>query len=208
MKPLSQSIEIERTRSVTDVNPAMLMFRYRGLTPLPFLAVMIAFAQPTLTSLLLGSLVVLCGEGLRMWGVLAAGGETRTTGEFICRSLVTHGPFAFVRNPLYIGNIMIYMGFGIMSLALHPWLMVVAVIWFCVQYTIIIVNEEKFLRRRFGNQYEEYCTNVHRFIPRLTAFVPGSNISERKKRNGIGSERRTLQAIGIVTFMVVLVYAL
>ncbi len=191
------------------MNLPVLMFRYRGYTPLPFLIVMIFFAQPSMASLVSGFFVVLVGERLRLWGVLAAGGETRTTGAFKCNSLVTYGPFAFVRNPLYIGNILIYAGFGIMAMALHPWLLAIAMTWFCVQYTLIITSEEKYLRERFGEEYNRYCTHVRRFIPRWSAYNPEKHVVERvKTNNGIGSERRTLQAIGLVTLVMVLVYVL
>ena len=96
------------------------LFRYRSYTPIPFLVLMVLFAAPTATSLATGILVVGAGEFLRLWGVAIAGSETRTTGAVGGTYLITRGPFAYVRNPLYVGNMLLYVGIGVMSNALFP----------------------------------------------------------------------------------------
>src|SRR5437867_6762129 len=93
------------------------LFQYRSYTPIPFLLVMMMFAHPTLTSLLTGFCFLCAGESLRLWGVAIAGSETRTTGPVGGTYLITTGPFSHVRNPLYVGNILIYLGLGVMSFA-------------------------------------------------------------------------------------------
>ena len=94
------------------------LFRNRSYTPLPFLLVMVVFARPQPWSLVVGFAVALLGEFTRASGVFFVGSETRVTGEVGASRLVTSGPFARVRNPLYLGNILMYLGIGIMSLAL------------------------------------------------------------------------------------------
>ena len=103
-----------------------LLFKYRSYTPIPFLLVMLVFARPTGSSMIVGFLLALLGESIRFWGVSYAGSETRTTGAVGGTQLVTSGPYSHVRNPLYLGNILLYVGIGIMSNALMPYLPLVA----------------------------------------------------------------------------------
>ena len=183
------------------------MFKYRSYTPLPFLVIMVLFARPTVGSLLAGFCVLALGEAFRFWGVSIAGSETRTTGGVGGTYLITNGPFAHVRNPLYLGNILMYTGLGIMSLALFPWMLIIAIGWFFFQYSLIITSEEVYLARRFGEAYERYRGAVRRFVPRLTPYIsqepPAKGVDLKE---GLASERRTLQAITLVTLLLVVIY--
>jgi protein-S-isoprenylcysteine O-methyltransferase Ste14 len=181
-----------------------LIFKYRSYTPIPFLIVMVWFAHPTLLSMVIGFALVFLGESLRFWGVSIAGSETRTTGKVGGTFLITNGPFAYVRNPLYVGNMTMYIGIGVMSMALFPWLLIIAALWFYMQYYLIVTQEEEYLVGHFGVEYEEYRKHVGRFIPRLQRYVsltpPPKGVSASE---GFASERRTLQAIGLVTLLIV-----
>ena len=183
------------------------MFRYRSYTPLPFLVVMVLFARPTITSLVVGFAMVVLGEVIRFWGVSIAGAETRTTGRVGGTYLITTGPFAHVRNPLYLGNMIMYAGVGVMSMALFPWLLLAAVVWFYVQYSLIISREEEYLAAQFGGAYDDYRKHVPRFLPRLTPYRTEDPPPKRMNiAEGLASERRTLQAMALVTLLVVGVY--
>jgi protein-S-isoprenylcysteine O-methyltransferase Ste14 len=179
----------------------------RSYTPLPFLAVMVVFARPTLASLVAGFAIALLGESIRFWGVSIAGSETRTTGTVGGTFLITNGPFAYVRNPLYLGNMLMYTGIGIMSMSLFPWLLIVAIVWFYIQYYLIVTNEEEYLRRQFGGEYAEYCRNVRRFVPRVVPYKPSTPSPKNVTLSeGWASERRTLQAIVLVVSAIVIIY--
>src|SRR5690606_2311107 len=102
-------------------NFAGKIFKYRSYTPIPFVIVMLLFENANIWSLVIGFLIALSGEAFRLWGVSWAGSETRTTGTVGGTFLIISGPFAHVRNPLYVGNILMYTGLGIMSYALFPW---------------------------------------------------------------------------------------
>ncbi len=183
------------------------IFQMRSYTPLPFLAVMVIFARPTIASLAVGFAILLLGECIRFWGVSIAGSETRTTGRVGGTYLITNGPFAYVRNPLYLGNMLMYSGIGIMSMALFPWLLLAAIVWFYIQYYLIVTNEEEYLRDRFGAEYAEYCRNVRRFAPRLVAYKPlVPSPKSVSAAEGLASERRTLQAIVLVVSAIVIIY--
>jgi protein-S-isoprenylcysteine O-methyltransferase Ste14 len=183
------------------------IFQMRSYTPLPFLVVMVIFARPSIGSLIGGFVIVLLGEFIRFWGVSIAGSETRTTGKVGGTYLITNGPFGYVRNPLYVGNMLMYAGIGVMSMALFPWLLIAAVVWFYIQYYLIVTNEEEYLRERFGSDYTEYCRNVRRFVPRLVPYRPSTPSPKNvDPAEGLASERRTLQAIGLVVCAIVVIY--
>ncbi len=184
-----------------------LIFKYRSYTPLPFLIVMIFFARPTVASLAFGCSIMLLGEAIRFWGVSIAGSETRTTGKVGGTYLITSGPFGHVRNPLYVGNILLYTGVGVMSMALFPWLLILAIGWFFLQYYLIVTQEEEYLANTFGTEYADYCSHVGRFLPRITPYVgPHPPPKRATFAEGLASERRTLQAIGLVMLLVVGMY--
>jgi len=184
-----------------------LIFKYRSYTPIPFLIVMVLFARPTVLSLAVGIAIVVCGECIRFWGVSIVGSETRTTGTVGGTYLITAGPFAYVRNPLYLGNMLLYAGVGVMSRALFPWLLGVAVIWFYLQYYLIVTKEEEYLAQRFGAAYEDYKKHVWRFWPRVMKYK-GAGLSPKSvdPKEGFASERRTLQAILLVTLLITTIY--
>jgi protein-S-isoprenylcysteine O-methyltransferase Ste14 len=189
------------------MNIAQKFFEYRSYTPVPFLIVMIMFHNANVWSLIIGFLFAVSGEAIRLWGVSWAGSETRTTGPVGGTYLIISGPFAHVRNPLYVGNILMYIGIGIMSFALFPWLPLVALLFFGLQYHLIVSEEENYLRKTYGAHYEEYTRNVPRFLPRLT---PYRNKSVEQPpfdlKDGLKSETRTLQAFGIVMLTIILIW--
>jgi protein-S-isoprenylcysteine O-methyltransferase Ste14 len=181
------------------------IFSYRSYTPIPFLIVMLIFAKPTLWSLLIGLLIALVGELIRFWGVGYAGGETRTTGPVGGSKLVTNGPYAYVRNPLYLGNMLMYLGFGVMSMALFPYFQIIGLIYFFVQYYLIVTLEEDYLSRAFPDEYALYIKHVPRFIPRLKRYEYASNFKFDIKE-ALRSERRTLQAFLLVVALNILIF--
>jgi len=182
------------------------LFNYRSYTPIPFLILMVIFAKPTVTSLAVGFAVALFGEYLRFWGVSWAGSETRTTGGAGGTFLIISGPFAYVRNPLYVGNILLYVGIGIMSMALFPYLQIAALIFFSLQYHFIVLEEEGYLVDEFGD-YDEYCKQVPRFFPRLTPYK-NSAVEQPpfSIKAGLRSEQRSLQAFIGVSLAIVIIW--
>lgn len=88
------------------------------------------------------------------------------------QELTTTGPYAHVRNPLYLGSILIAAGFAV---ALESWAVGIALaVMFVAIYVPVIVSEERFLRATFP-AFAEYCSRVPRLIPRLSAArTPGA----------------------------------
>jgi protein-S-isoprenylcysteine O-methyltransferase Ste14 len=183
------------------------LFQYRSYTPIPFLLVMLVFADPFFGTMIVGVLLAFFGEFLRYWGVAYAGSLTRVTGGVGAPEVIVAGPFAYVRNPLYLGNIFLYVGIGIMSNALFPWLLIVAALYFVFQYYEIIILEEGFLRQSFGVAYEDFARNVPRFLPRLTPYQDEAQAQQRPDwRGALRSEKRTLQAFGLVLIVLLVIW--
>jgi protein-S-isoprenylcysteine O-methyltransferase Ste14 len=155
--------------------------------------------------MLIGFIVLCSGEFLRAWGVFYVGSETRVTSEVGASRLVTSGAFGHVRNPLYVGNILIYLGVGVMSNALTPWLQIAAILYFIFQYTFIVKEEERFLQSEFGEEYKQYCGAVPRFFFRLKSYR-GSVLHHIDWKAGWGSETRSLQAIIVVLAVLVAIW--
>ncbi len=181
------------------------IFKYRSYTPIPFLLAMIVWAHPSAAGMVAGFCVVIAGELIRLWGVAFAGSETRTTGPVGGTYLITRGPFAYVRNPLYVGNILMYSGVGIMAGVL--WLVVLAIIYFTWQYSMIVSLEEEYLFRTFGERFTDYYKSVPRFFPVFRKYPEtGASQPECDWKSGLRSERRTLQAIGLLAVILIVLW--
>jgi protein-S-isoprenylcysteine O-methyltransferase Ste14 len=80
-------------------------------------------------------------------------------------ALATSGPYAYTRNPLYLGSLLIGIGFAVA--ARSWWVGVLLVVMFFAIYLPVIRDEENFLRQRFP-EFDEYARHVPRMLPRLT----------------------------------------
>ena len=176
-----------------------VFFRLRSLTPIPFILILIFFSQPTPLPIVLGSLLIVLGEWLRIWAVGFAGGSTRTRTLGAARDLVTTGPYAHVRNPLYLGNLILSV--GVCVVANVYWMIAVLTIGFLIQYTPIIRSEETYLLDASGNRYRTYCAAVPRLMPHLRPYAEPSG-HDFSLRRALKSEKRTLTAIGCVLVLI------
>jgi protein-S-isoprenylcysteine O-methyltransferase Ste14 len=121
------------------------------------------FSQPTLRSLAIGLPISLAGLALRGW---AAGCLAKN------RELATGGPYAYTRNPLYQGTLLVAV--GLVAAARSVWLGVLFAAVFFLVYLPVIQNEEQHLRRLFP-EYAEYAERVPALWPRFTSVKRGRN---------------------------------
>lgn len=149
------------------------LFRYRdAVFPAVILATIIAtrprFPSGSRTADLwmdlAGILVAAAGQALRItvigYRYIVRGGKNR---QVHAEDLVTEGVFALARNPLYVGNMLVL--FGIFIIWNAPLLYLIAVPFTLIGYTGIVAAEEAFLRRKFGQAYDEYSRTTNRWIP-------------------------------------------
>lgn len=141
-----------------------VLFRNRSWLPVPFLLVaLLVPAHATAANWIVGAVLVVFGEWIRLAGVAAAGTVTRRRSREVQR-LVTYGIFRWVRNPLYVGNFFIWMGFVVISGVL--WFLPIAIVLFAAEYTLIVAYEEGVLESIFGAEYLDYKRTTPRWIPR------------------------------------------
>jgi protein-S-isoprenylcysteine O-methyltransferase Ste14 len=128
--------------------------------PLSFLAAgaYIWLAQPSWKSIIAGTLVILPGLLLRA----SASGHVQKD-----KQLTTTGPYAYTRNPLYLGSLIIAGGFAIA--ARSWWIVAVMLGIFILIYVPVVAGEERYLRATFS-EYADYARRVPRLLPRLTPY--------------------------------------
>jgi protein-S-isoprenylcysteine O-methyltransferase Ste14 len=161
----------ERARSWRDT-----VFKNRGaLLALPA-ASLAVFGKPSGSSIKLGVPIALAGEALRCWAVGYSGVTTRSD-EVEAPALTTAGPYAYVRNPLYVGNFLTALGFAIaftgeLSAAQRALLATAGLGTMLAVYSAIVPLEEAYLRETFGADFDAYVERVPRIVPQLVAAQP------------------------------------
>src|SRR5689334_12695215 len=121
------------------------------------------------SAIIIGLSVSLFGEFIRILVMglvnIQHGGRERT---IYSSDLITEGIFSLCRNPLYIGNILILLGLGVMANSL---IFILAMIpLFVFFYQAIVLAEENYLEKKFGAPYLEYKSRVNRWLPNLNCF--------------------------------------
>jgi protein-S-isoprenylcysteine O-methyltransferase Ste14 len=145
--------------------PSWARIATRLRVPLGFLfaAAYLWFAQPIWISILAGTGFILLGLGIRA----AASGHIRKNAQ-----LATAGPYAYTRNPLYLGSIVMAAGFVVA--ARNFWFGIAAAAMFFFIYLPVILAEENYLRSAFA-EYSEYAVQVPRLLPRRTPYRAGTD---------------------------------
>jgi len=135
-------------------------FARRARVPLGFVlaALYLWLARPTWKSTLLGLALIVPGLLIRTW----ASGHVQKNEQ-----LATTGPYAYTRNPLYLGSLALATGFAVA--ARSWWIAAVTLALFLAFYVPVIRSEEAFLRSRFP-EFDEYARLVPQLLPRVTPF--------------------------------------
>ncbi len=141
----------------------------RARVPLSFVcaALFLLFARPRPVTLLAGITISVFGLVLRAW----AAGHIRKNSE-----LATSGPYAHSRNPLYLGNFLLGLGFTIGS-GWWPLGILFAVLFLGIYLPVMRVESET-LAQLFGNSYQRYAREVPLFLPRITSYRRGGEKTE------------------------------
>jgi len=179
------------------------IFNHRDYTPVPLILAALILAQPSAATYVTGLAIAIVGELIRIWGVSYAGAITRTTSGPKAPELVVSGPYAFVRNPLYIGNFFIGIGMCIAAWPWMPWMLILVAAFYIFQYGLIISLEEEFLREKFGETYLEYTRHVPRVFPRLRPYRSGQKLIPSLKA-ALRSERSTFGSFFLVALLIFL----
>ncbi len=169
-------------------------FKQRSWLPVPIALVLLVVRTgeiPGDIPMRAGLALVCAGEALRFWTVRQIGVISRTRSTR-WGPLVVSGPYRLVRNPIYVGNWLLWTGFVVWSGLL--WMLPVAWLVFALQYAAIVRWEEQRLIAHFGQPYADYLRAVPRWWPR--GFLPAPDSSNLHPWNEVlFSERGTLAAI-------------
>jgi protein-S-isoprenylcysteine O-methyltransferase Ste14 len=141
--------------------------------------VFLGFAAPTPRSLAWGLPLVLCGLWLRGY----AAGYVKKNSE-----LTQTGPYAYTRNPLYLGSMVLAAGFAVAAGAISTtrwWLIVLLMAMFLAIYLPTIFSEEAFLRTTFPD-FDDYARHVPRLLPRPT---PARSAASNQQAGRFAPER-------------------
>jgi protein-S-isoprenylcysteine O-methyltransferase Ste14 len=141
---------------------------YRGFAYLPpFILMAITFYHETEHHLIiwpLGITLILIGGAIRLWATKHIGRRmpwVKKKGK----QLVRTGPYAMVRNPLYIGNIIAATGLSLFSELM--WFTPIVTLYLFILYHLVALFEEKKLTERWGEDYQLYMEEVPRWIPQI-----------------------------------------
>ena len=137
--------------------------------PLGFAFAVLYFwlAKPTWRFIALGAILIVPGLVIRA----LASGHVRKN-----EALATSGPYAYTRNPLYLGSLLIGVGFAVA--ARSWWVGVVLVVMFFAVYLPVIRDEETYLREKFP-EFEEYARSVPRMFPTISPRMASSSREEQ-----------------------------
>ncbi|MBV8208066.1 MAG: isoprenylcysteine carboxylmethyltransferase family protein [Acidobacteria bacterium] len=164
--------------------------------PLSFLfaAAYVWLAAPTALSLAVGMPVAALGLALRA----AAAGHIRKD-----RELTTSGPYAYTRNPLYLGSLLLGLGFAMA--ARNPWIVIGLLALLLGIYWPLIIAEERYLRAHFPG-YDQYAESVPRLLPRIVSRASKLPAGGPEFSIGLYRHHREYRAlIGAVLVCVILV---
>src|SRR6185295_1525022 len=181
------------------------LFRFRSFTPVPVIALVGWLlwrsrgapgpGGPAVDAGLdaLGLAVAMAGQALR-FSTLSQVREGSSGQGAVLESthLNTQGPYAHVRNPLYVGNLGIVL--GLLLIAHDPWAYAVTLGFFFGEYHFIIRAEERFLLERHGDAYRDFLSKVPRWVPRLRPAYPGRLNDRFDWRRGLKKEHNPFAA--------------
>jgi protein-S-isoprenylcysteine O-methyltransferase Ste14 len=148
--------------TVASVTWRKIARRIRVPLGFAFTALYFWLAKPTAASMLIGSTLIIPGLAIRA----RASGHLQKN-----EKLATSGPYAYTRNPLYLGSLTLAVGFAIS--ARNWWIAAGLILIFLAIYLPVIRGEEEFLKEQFPG-FEEYARQVPRLFPRLSSFGSGS----------------------------------
>lgn len=149
-------------------------------------------------------LLVVAGLGLRAtvigYAYIQRGGLNK---RVYAKDLVTEGMFGVCRNPLYVGNMLIYSGVFLFNG--NPLAVVLGIGLFAFIYQCIVLAEEEFLAEKFGDAYRAYCRDVPRWALRLGRFHSATEGMSFNVRRVIAKDYSTMSAT-LITLLVIEFY--
>ncbi|HOY67719.1 MAG TPA: isoprenylcysteine carboxylmethyltransferase family protein [Candidatus Ozemobacteraceae bacterium] len=172
-------------------------FRWRDLLPVPIALMMLRRTKFRPFGWLCGIPLVLLGELLRLAALRHIGPTTRTR-EICADRLVTTGPYAWVRHPLYLANALKVVGIALCAGDLPAGAL--AAVFYSLEFSTMIPFEEAYLKDRFPESFESWAARTPAFLP-MPPAVDADTVETAPKwswAEAFGSERRTFASTGLM----------
>src|SRR5271157_4064038 len=138
---------------------------------------------------------------VRTWGTAYLNSEVMIAMRVQTSRLVADGPYRYVRNPLYFGNILLAAGFGLMASRIGFFILVVGMIVFCYR---LILREEAGIAASQGDSYRAYCAAVPRLLPALRPKLPPAGSKPNWADGLLGEVFMWVLAASVIAFAVTL----
>jgi protein-S-isoprenylcysteine O-methyltransferase Ste14 len=171
---------------------AAALLKYRYITGTVWAIAVIFFAKPLSPWSWLGAALVAAGAALRFWAGGYAPPETRSASG--PAGFLAAGPYAWVRNPLRVGNVGVAVGLSLWAGGLLPWLTLATAAFFVWQYSLIKGAEEE-ATWRLSWEYRGYRATVPAWFPR---FVPRQTPSARRWRPALAFKKEFRASVIII----------
>jgi protein-S-isoprenylcysteine O-methyltransferase Ste14 len=196
----SNSDDLERRLGdVSSIELGEKLFHWGFYTSVPALMVLLIFSNSTARSATVGTLFIVLGAIARIYtsAFMTKDSQDSVGSDY----LITTGPFALIRNPLYLANMFII--FGAIFYAKVVWLGIPMLGLFVIQYYCITKYEEKTMLAKFGDDYQRYMERVPAWIP-LNLPISDDFPIPPDLAAAIQSEKKSLVAIACVLFVLML----
>lgn len=134
----------------------------QAVTLIAAIIILVILAKPNAYSMIVGGILVLIGEATRVW----ASGHLIRNNE-----VTTSGPYSYVRDPLYIGRLLLLIGFCVMGWGYNWIILIIGLFVFFLNYMPRKYRKEMAgLENLFGEEYTRYAAYTHSMIPRLKPY--------------------------------------
>ncbi|MBI3037961.1 isoprenylcysteine carboxylmethyltransferase family protein [bacterium] len=172
-----------------------IFFKFRDLLPVPIAIGLLFKARPRFWGWVFGLPIIFLGETIRVWAIMHIGPSTRTR-KISAERLVTSGPYAICRNPLYLANFLKV--FGLLTIGGNLSFSIWVLVFYGVEFFTMIRYEEFYLLNRFPELFKKYCSQIPVFFPNGNLFQHSSARPPYSLREALLSEKCTFGSTGAV----------
>jgi protein-S-isoprenylcysteine O-methyltransferase Ste14 len=141
----------------------------------------------------------LANAAIRTWATSYLKASVMVDHQLHTKNLVADGPYRFVRNPLYFGNILLAVGIGFMASRIGFFILVIAMIVFSYR---LILREEAGIASAQGDSYRAYCAAVPRLVPSLSPKLPPAGAQPNWIDAFLGEAFMWVMALAVVVFAI------
>lgn len=149
----------------------------------------------------IGAFFCIAAAAVRTWGTAYLNSNVMVDSRLHTSRLVADGPYRYLRNPLYFGNILLAIGFGLMASRLGFAVLVLGMIFFDYR---LILREEAGIRKSQGESYIAYCVAVPRLLPALRPKLPSAGGTPNWGDGFLGEAFMWVLALSEIAFAITL----